>query len=90
VIEIPDGNFTHGKNPRKLHLECTAGPQRFAVELVATNKRIFPKEGQLGLLTYTPQEDVRLSGRELVILQQWQADYISFRSDPPQEMLSDP
>jgi len=43
-IESPDGNFTHSKNPRKLHLECTAGTQRSVVELVATNKMAVPKE----------------------------------------------
>ena len=46
AIETPDGNLTHSKNPRKLHLECTAGTQRFVVELMATNKMAVPKEGE--------------------------------------------
>ena len=73
AIETPDGNFTYSKNPRKLHLECTAGTQRFLVELVATDKMAVPKEGDTGLLKHAPREDVRLSGGELVILQQWLA-----------------
>jgi hypothetical protein len=72
-IESPDGNFTHSKNPRKLHLVCTAGTQRSVVELVATKKMAVPKEGEAGLLNYAPREDIRLSGEELVILQQWLA-----------------
>jgi hypothetical protein len=73
AIQTPDGNFTHSKNPRKLHLECTAGARQFLVELVATDKMAVPKEGQTGLLKHAPREDVRLSGGELVILQQWLA-----------------
>jgi hypothetical protein len=72
-IEIPDGNFTYGKNPRKLHLECTAASRRFVVELVATNKRLFPKDGQTGLFNYAPRDDIRLSAGESAILQQWLA-----------------
>ena len=73
AIETPDGNFTYGKNPRKLHLECTAGKRRFVVELVATDKMAVPKEGDTGLLKHAPREDIRLSGGELVILQRWLA-----------------
>jgi len=75
-IENPDGNFSYGKNPRKLHLECTAGTQKYTVELVATSKMVVPKEGKegdAGLFNYTPREDIRLSGAELVVLQQWLA-----------------
>ncbi|SRR5258708_603208 len=72
-IEIPDGNFTYGKNPRKLHLECTAASRRFVVELVATNKRLFPKEGHPGVFNYVPRDDIRLSAGERVIFQQWLA-----------------
>ena len=51
AIESPDGSFTYSKNPRKLHLECTAGTQRFLVELVATDKMAVPKEGYKGCLS---------------------------------------
>jgi hypothetical protein len=61
AIETPDGNFKYSKNPRKLHLECTAGTQRFLVELVATDKMAVPKEGETGLLKHAPREDLRLS-----------------------------
>jgi hypothetical protein len=73
AIQALDGNFTHSKNPRKLHLECTAGSLRSMVELVATNKRLVAKEGPTGLLNYIPRDDIRLSAGERVILQQWLA-----------------
>jgi hypothetical protein len=72
-IQNSDGNCTHSKNPRKLHLECTKGQKRTLIELLATNKRTVPKEGKPGLISYTPREDIQLSREELVILQQWLA-----------------
>src|SRR5437867_3971567 len=54
-IKTSDGNCTHSKNPRKLNLKCTKGRIRTVIELLATNKRTVPKEGNPGLVSYIPR-----------------------------------
>ncbi len=70
VIDEANGNFTHAKNVRKLHLsfERNAGP--VVVELLATAKAFISKEA---LLNHTPQTDLRLAPNALSILQRWLA-----------------
>lgn len=43
-IDWADGNFTHGKNPRRLHLPATEQGDPIYVELTATARQSIPKE----------------------------------------------
>jgi len=65
-----DGNFTHAKNARRLHLERSSGGHPVTLELVATGKRRISKQQLAGA---KPNTDFRLSPRELSILQNWLA-----------------
>ena len=42
-ISKSDGNFTYGKNPRRLHLEFSDGEEKVWVELLNTQKTSIPK-----------------------------------------------
>jgi hypothetical protein len=67
-IEKPDGNFTHAKTPRVLHLEfATADAQRF-VELAATKKVRVAKHD---LIDHEPSREFQLGSAEQSILQRW-------------------
>lgn len=69
-IKIVDGNFTHGKNARRLHLTFSGGDERLIVNLVASHK--IPVE-KAQLAGYLPVDAVRLTAVELTILQRWLA-----------------
>lgn len=69
-IEISDGNNTHAKNPRKLHLPFTTAGRELLVELLATEKFALPKEA---LVNFEPTPDVSLPWEQLSILQRWLA-----------------
>jgi hypothetical protein len=43
LVNGPDGNFSHGKSPRTLHLPMTCNGKVTIVELVATEKRVCNK-----------------------------------------------
>lgn len=60
-----DGNYTHAKNVRRLHLTASSG---LMVELTATQKVHIPKST---LSEYDPDPAHALSPNELVILQRW-------------------
>lgn len=64
-----DGNFTHAKNSRKLHIEFTGGASLWA-EFEAIGKLHIPKEA---LTPFSPRSDVRLSPENLATLQFWLA-----------------
>ncbi len=42
-VSAANGNFTHAKNPRKLHISFENGEQPCIVELLAIEKRLYPK-----------------------------------------------
>jgi len=64
-----DGNNTHAKSSRTLHIEFE-GDQSLRAEFVITNKRSISKNTLLGFM---PDDDLRLSPPSLVIFQQWLA-----------------
>lgn len=69
-VSAPDGNFTHGKNARRLHLTFSGASDRITADLLAKSKRPVTKEDLAG---YTPRRDVLLSPVERTILQRWLA-----------------
>ena len=72
-VQAHDGNYTHAKNPRKLHLQYSRGKDLVVVEMLANDKRLLPKEGKAGLAGHLPAPDYRLGPTELVVLQLWLA-----------------
>lgn len=64
-----DGNCTHAKNARKLHIEF-AGDAPFWAEFEATAKVHIDK---LKLNEYSPRSDVRLDSDDYAVLQMWLA-----------------
>ena len=66
----PDGNFTHGKNPRRLHLRGQAGNNAVWIDLNATNRRMVPKEA---LADAIPDADLKIEVKERGTLQFWLA-----------------
>ena len=70
-VEKPDGNYTHAKNLRRLHLRYEIGKDSAVVEILATDKRILRKEGKLGLAGHHPASEFRLGPAEHSILQLW-------------------
>lgn len=73
IIANSDGNCTHAKNPRRLHLPCTGGSQEIIIELNATAKRAIAKIGHDGLEAHQPAPDMRFTAAERNILQRWLA-----------------
>ena len=72
-IANSDGNCTHAKNPRRLHLPCTGGGQKIIIELNAATKQAITKTGHGGLGAYQPAPDMRFTPAERHILQRWLA-----------------
>lgn len=64
----PDGNYTRGKNPRRLHLACHARTGNMYYECSGT-RRIFINRATLAGLT--PDPDILLKEGDLKVLQQW-------------------
>lgn len=69
-IAAVDGNYTHSKNPRKLHLRVRDRDGDFGLELLATGKRLVSKQQ---LVSYEPYTAITLLPKELLILQRWLA-----------------
>ena len=65
-----DGNYSHGKNARRLHLSFSAGTEHVFAELLATGKR--PLEKRI-LSAITPLLTIQLNQHERGILQRWLA-----------------
>ncbi|PTB27770.1 hypothetical protein C9I56_16275 [Paraburkholderia caribensis] len=68
-LAAKDGNCTHAKNARKLHIEF-AGDAPFWAEFEATAKVDVDK---LKLNEYAPRSDVRLRVEDYAVLQMWLA-----------------
>jgi hypothetical protein len=69
-VQAADGNLTHAKSPRRLHLPCTENGAAIYLELRATGKREIPKDRLAGHL---PKADLELPPKSRSILQQWLA-----------------
>ena len=67
-IEKIDGTFAGAKNPRRLHLEFTAGETRIAAEFFAADKRQIKKDL---ILAQSPNTKVKLSQDQHFTLQTW-------------------
>lgn len=70
LVEKADGNFTHAKTPRILHIEFTTPDGTKVVELGATKKVLVPKSK---LSNYKPSQEFQLGSTEESILQRWLA-----------------
>jgi hypothetical protein len=65
-----DGNYSHAKNARRLHLPFSAGNERLTAELPANGKRRIEKSD---LAAFTPLLSIQLDPNEHTILQRWLA-----------------
>jgi hypothetical protein len=65
-----NGNFTHAKNPRRLHIPATGGSRPAFIELTAVDRALVSKELVSGL---KPVTDTCFIYDELTILQCWLA-----------------
>jgi hypothetical protein len=65
-----DGNYSHAKNARRLHLSFSAAGERLDVELLANDKLWIKKNA---LAPFTPHQSVQPSADERAILQRWLA-----------------
>lgn len=66
-IDALDGNFTHAKSPRTLHIKFD-GDARLQAEFVATAKRAISKTA---LLKFAPRADAKLSSSGQATFQRW-------------------
>lgn len=73
IVAASDGNCTHGKNPRRLHLPCTGGSRKVIIDLSATAKHAIAKTGGDGLGAHHPASDLRFTLAEHNLLQRWLA-----------------
>jgi hypothetical protein len=69
LVAYKDGNCTHAKNARKLHVEFT-GDTVFWAEFEATEKRSIDKRA---LNKFSPRPETRLSPADHAIFQMWLA-----------------
>lgn len=69
-IDNADGNFTHGKNPRRLHVPAVDAGAAICIELLATARRSIPKKDLGGHL---PSATVLIDPTGKNTLQHWLA-----------------
>jgi len=69
-VDSADGNFTHGKNPRRLHLPSTDAGAAICIELMATERPSIPKRDLAGHL---PSATVLIDPARKNTLQYWLA-----------------
>lgn len=69
-IAAADGNFSHAKNPRRLHLPCTENGSTIYLDLRARDKRGIPKDH---LATHLPNANMALTPEDCSVLQRWLA-----------------
>lgn len=70
IVDTPDGNFTHTKNPRKLHIELKNENSIVFAEFLAKNKISIAKED---LAKFLPNNDLSLDVENINIFQRWLA-----------------
>ena len=69
-VKAADGNFTHGKNSRRLHLECTIDGAESYLDMRAQGKREIKKSALAG---HSPAANVVVKPEDRSILQRWLA-----------------
>ena len=69
-VDTSNGNYTHAKNPRKLHLPYSVSNSEAVIEMVAVDKVNVPKE-TLG--AFEPDRSFSLPSDKLSTLQRWLA-----------------
>jgi hypothetical protein len=69
-VNAADGNFTHGKNPRRLHLFAVEAGDTMCVELTATARQSIPKENLVG---HAPSATTVIDAANRATLQFWLA-----------------
>ncbi len=69
-IEEADGNFTHGKNPRRLHLPATEHGTPIYLEFIATARKAISKGS---LAEHVPSAEIVIGPTERNTLQFWLA-----------------
>lgn len=69
-IPAADGNCTHSKNPRTLHLSALEKDAVITLEFSARSKRLI---GKPKIARFEPNKDLSLGPKELLILQRWLA-----------------
>jgi hypothetical protein len=70
-VATANGNFTHGKNPRRLHVPAVDADAAIFIELMATARRSIPKQDLAGHLPSATVSVDPAAGRN--ILQYWLA-----------------
>ncbi|MFZ1138582.1 MAG: hypothetical protein WAN76_05360 [Candidatus Sulfotelmatobacter sp.] len=70
LIEKPDGNLTHAKNARALHVPFVRANQQQWVEMIATGKLTVEKTD---LAAFAPRTDISLDQAEYPTFQRWLA-----------------
>lgn len=69
-VGSPQGQFTHAKNPRRLHVPATDVDSTTWIELTATSRRSIPK---LEFFKHAPSEKITIASAHLSTLQHWLA-----------------
>jgi len=69
-ISAADGNFSHAKNPRRLHLPCTENGSTIYLDLRARDKRGIRKDD---LAAHLPNASMALTPEDRSVLQRWLA-----------------
>jgi hypothetical protein len=69
-LDKGNGNYFWAKAPRTLHADALRGGAPVVVELVATSKRLVPKQA---LAAFTPDTTYSFSGKALSALRSWLA-----------------
>lgn len=72
-VDKVNGNYSHGKSPRKLHLEVSVDGAGKIVELNAAKKSLIPKTGVIGLENFDPEPLNSISIASRTTLQHWLA-----------------
>lgn len=68
IVQNQDGNFSWAKSPRTLHLDVQHNNVKVVIELIATSKRLVPKNM---LAPFVPDATYSLSGKSLSVLRSW-------------------
>lgn len=70
IVDKPDGNFSWGKAPRKLHYTGIRAGAPVTFELASTDKRSLPKAQ---LAPFDPSVEFAIDGTNLSVLRSWLA-----------------
>jgi hypothetical protein len=68
MVPSPNGNYSWGKAPRRLHLSMQHDDASVTVELDATSKRLVPKSTLAG---FDPDDMFALEGDGIAVLRSW-------------------